>query len=90
MLSLEMMFLHFGEQYWGGTHCDAVVDFICHVVCHQLDVLLSNVLHRTDYVWLGSIRPRCASALGNSTHLQGNSFARETTGRKKVLPPSPP
>ncbi len=58
------------QTAWLRTHCDAVVDFISHVVCNQLNLLLCDVLHRSDNMRLALFRSWGTSALWGSADLE--------------------
>lgn len=53
-----------------GGACDSVVDFIGHVVRNQLNLVLGDVLHRTDKMRFAQSRSRWATALWSSPYLQ--------------------
>lgn len=52
------------------THCDSVVDFFGHVVCNQLNLVLCDVLHGTDAMWLAHLGPRGGAAPWRSAYLE--------------------
>jgi len=52
------------------THCKSVIDFLRHVVCNQLNLVLCDVLHGTDKMWFALLGPWGATALWGSAYLE--------------------